>query len=169
MLSQRPSSHRPAVYCHAFLCALLLLAVVAGRSSRHGWISGFEKAHRELQFVPRRPHTPEIRCSRNALSALCRYAVQFESMDETVTVSRQHARCCASDCPGSFIMASAGNDYRFVVPHMCVAFVTMRSCVCCPLLKVGAIFSAVFKLETASRFATFYRFATPQTLPAPSG
>ena len=38
-------------------------------------------------------------------SAMWVCVVQFESMDETVTVSRQHARCCPSDCPGSFIMA----------------------------------------------------------------
>jgi len=67
LLSQRPSSHRPAASFWPLLSALLLLAVVAGRSSRHGWISGFEKAYGELQFVSRRPLTPEIRCSRSAL------------------------------------------------------------------------------------------------------
>jgi hypothetical protein len=93
-----------ASFC-ARLTTPLLLAVLADLSSHHGCVDGVEKAYRELQFVWRRPRTAEIRCSRDAPSAMWVCVVQFESMDETVTVSRQHARCCPSDCPGSFIMA----------------------------------------------------------------
>ena len=42
----------------------------AGLSSHRGCIDRVEKAHRELQFAWRRSQTAEIRCSRNALSAL---------------------------------------------------------------------------------------------------
>ena len=35
-------------------------------------------------------------------------------------------------------------------------------------LKVGSIFGAVFETQNASRFATFYRFVTPQTFNIPS-
>ena len=66
-LEQQPHMHTPAASFRALLTALPLLFVPGHLSSHHGCIGGVEKAHRELQFVPRRPQTPEIRCSRNAL------------------------------------------------------------------------------------------------------
>ena len=63
-----------ASFC-ALLTALLLLAVPVDLSDRHSCIGGVEKAHRELQFVWRRPQTAEIRCSRNALCTTDRQPV----------------------------------------------------------------------------------------------
>jgi hypothetical protein len=51
------------------LTALLLLAMAAELSDRHGCLSRGEKAHSKLQFGSRRPLTAEIRCSRGALFA----------------------------------------------------------------------------------------------------
>ena len=132
-----------ASFC-ALLTAPLLLAVPADPSSHHGCVDGVEKAYQELQFVWRRPRTAEIRCSRGAPSAPRIFAVQFKFTDETVAVSHQHARCCLRDELGSSVTTSAGSSYRSAATHMCVACVAMHSCVLCRLLKVGAIFSAIF-------------------------
>lgn len=51
---------------------------------------------------------------------------------------------------------------------MCLAPTTIHSCVFRLSLKVGSIFGAVFETQNASRFATFYRFVTPQTFNIPS-
>ena len=66
-LEQQPHMHTPAASFCALLTALPLLFVPEHLSSHYSCIGGVEKAHRELQFVRRRPQTPEIRCSRNAL------------------------------------------------------------------------------------------------------
>jgi hypothetical protein len=64
---QQPRVHMPAASFRALLTTLLLLLVVAGLSGRHSCFGVVEKAYGELQFVSRRPLTPEIRCSRSAL------------------------------------------------------------------------------------------------------
>jgi hypothetical protein len=83
--------HRLASGFCALLAALPLLFVPASLSSHRSCIGGVKKAHRELQFVRRRSQTPEIRCSRNALSELRQYAIQFKYVDETVAVINQRA------------------------------------------------------------------------------
>ena len=64
---QQPHMHTLAASFCALLTALPLLFVPGHLSIHHDCIGGIEKAHRELQFVWRRPQTAEIRCSRNAL------------------------------------------------------------------------------------------------------
>jgi len=100
----------PAASFCALLTALLLLYVVAGLGTRRSCIGGVEKAHRELWFAWRRSQTPEIRCSRNALSVLRHYAVQFEYVEETVAVNDLRALCRLRDCPDSSTTTLADSD-----------------------------------------------------------
>ena len=107
---QQPHIHTPAASFCAVLTALLPLSVPGHLSSHHRCIDGVEKAHRELWFAWRRSQTPEIRCSRNALSVLRHYAVQFEYVEETVAVNDQRALCRLRDCPDSSTTTLADSD-----------------------------------------------------------
>ena len=98
---QQLHRHTPAASFCAHLTALPLLAVVTGIRGHHSCIVGAEKTHMELQFARRRSQTAEIRCSRNALSVLCHYAVQFKYVEETVAVNDQRALCRLRDCPNN--------------------------------------------------------------------
>ena len=72
---QQSHMHTPAASFCACLTALPLMDAATGITVNHSCIGRVEKAHRELQFVWRRPQTAEIRCSRNALCTTDRQPV----------------------------------------------------------------------------------------------